>query len=115
MKTPEAYYALAREMLFTAHVDFKAALSDARHANVSLRQLREWRAERIYAAFLRQKNLDGMIFSIQLAEPDKSVAAEAIKNYLKFHAESLGMSWEEYCILHQERTLSRRELQHPNQ
>lgn len=103
MKTPEAYYARAREMFFTAHPDFQSALdelteSDARAANLSLRQLREWHAERIYAAFLRQKNLDGMIFSIQLAEPDKAVAAEAIETYLKSHAESLGMSWEEFCI-----------------
>lgn len=103
MKTPEAYYAQAREMFFTAHPDFQAALdelteSDARAANLSLRELREWHAERIYAAFLRQKNLDGMIFSIQLAEPDKVVAAEAIEAYLKSHAASLGMSWEEFCI-----------------
>ncbi|SUB16270.1 Uncharacterised protein [Pantoea agglomerans] len=56
MKTPEAYYAQAREMFFTAHPDFQSALdelteSDARAANLSLRQLREWHAERIYAAF----------------------------------------------------------------
>ncbi len=67
MKTPEAYYAQARQMFFTAHADFQAALDelteqDARAANMSLRELREWHAERIYAAFLRQKNLDGMIF-----------------------------------------------------
>lgn len=103
MKTPEAYYAQARQMFFTAHADFQAALDeltqqDARAANMSLRELREWHAERIYAAFLRQKNLDGMIFSIQLAEPDKAVAAEAIEAYLRSHAESLGMSWEEFCI-----------------
>jgi hypothetical protein len=103
MKTPEAYYAQARDMFFAAHADFQQALdelteSDARAANLSLRQLREWHAERIYAAFLRQKNLDGMIFSIQLAEPDKAVAAEAIETYLKSHAESLGMTWEEFCI-----------------
>ena len=95
MKTPEAYYAQAREMFFTAHADFQAALdelteSDARHANMSLRQLREWHAERIYAAFLRQKNLDGMIFSIQLAEPDKAVGR----------------------VLHQKRALSGRSRQH---
>ncbi|MBA2814613.1 DUF6388 family protein [Candidatus Pantoea persica] len=95
-------YAQAREMFFTAHPDFQAALdelmeSDARHANMSLRQQREWHAERIYAAFLRQKNLDGMIFSIQLAEPDKAVSVEAIESYLKSHTASLGMSWEEFC------------------
>jgi hypothetical protein len=103
MKTPEEYYAQARTMFFAAHADFQAALdelteSDARAANLSLRQLREWHAERIYAAFLRQKKLDGMLFSIQLAEPDKAVAAEAIETYLKSHAEALGMTWEEFCI-----------------
>ena len=60
MKTPEEYYAQARTLFFAAHADFQAALdelteSDARAANLSLRQLREWHAERIYAAFLRQK------------------------------------------------------------
>lgn len=102
MKTPEAYYAQARTMFFSAHPDFQTALDelteqDAREAAMTLQQLREWHAERIYAAFLRQKNLDGMIFSIQLAEPDKAVAADAIENYLKSHAESLGMTWEAFC------------------
>lgn len=103
MKTPQEYYALARSMFFAAHPDFQAALdelteSDARAANLSLRELREWHAERIYAAFLRQKKLDGMLFSIQLAEPDKAVAAEAIETYLKSHAAALGMTWEAFCI-----------------
>jgi hypothetical protein len=103
MKTPEEYYAQARTMFFAAHPDFQTALdelteSDARQANLSLRELREWHAERIYAAFLRQKKLDGMLFSIQLAEPDKAVAADAIEKYLKSHAEALGMTWEEFCI-----------------
>lgn len=103
MKTPEEYYSLARSLFFTAHPTFQAALdelseSDARAANMSLRELRDWHAERIYAAFIRQKKLDGILFSIQLAEPDKAVAAEAIETYLKSHAESLGMSWEEFCI-----------------
>ncbi|NIF21787.1 DUF6388 family protein [Candidatus Pantoea multigeneris] len=103
MKTPEAYYAQAREMFFTAHPDFQAALDalsadDATAAGMTLEALRAWHAERIYAAFLRQKKLDGMIFSIQLAEPDKAVAADAIEAYLKSHAASLGMSWEEFCI-----------------
>jgi hypothetical protein len=103
MKTPEEYYAQARTMFFAAHPDFQSALdelteSDARQANLSLAQLRDWHAERIYAAFLRQKKLDGMLFSIQLAEPDKAVAADAIEKYLKSHAEALGMTWEEFCI-----------------
>lgn len=103
MKTPEDYYAIAREMFFSAHPDFSAALDeitqqDAQQAGMTLQACRELQAERIYAAFLRQKKLDGMIFSIQLAEPDKAVAAQAIENYLKSHAEALGMSWEEFCI-----------------
>jgi len=45
MKTPEVYYAEARALFFTAHADFQAALdelteSDARAANMSLRELR---------------------------------------------------------------------------
>jgi len=28
MKTPEAYYAQARQMFFTAHADFQAALDE---------------------------------------------------------------------------------------
>lgn len=56
MKTPEEYYAQARTMFFAAHPDFQSALdelteSDARQANLSLAQLRDWHAERIYAAF----------------------------------------------------------------
>jgi hypothetical protein len=39
-----------------------------------------------------------MLFSIQLAEPDKAVAADAIETYLKSHATALGMTWEEFCI-----------------
>ncbi|GAA0473029.1 MULTISPECIES: DUF6388 family protein [Tatumella] len=103
MKTPEQYYAIARDMFFSAHPDFRAALdelsdADAQLAGMTLQQCREMQAERIYAAFLRQKKLDGIIFSIQLAEPDKAVAADAIENYLKSHADALGMSWEEFCI-----------------
>ncbi len=102
MKTPEQYYAVAREMFFAAHPSFSAALeeindADAQLAGMSLEQCRQMQAERIYAAFLRQKKLDGMIFSIQLAEPDKAVAAEAIEAYLKSHANALGMTWEEFC------------------
>jgi Family of unknown function (DUF6388) len=102
MKTPEEYYARAREMFLTAHPDFQAALNelseaDAREAGMTLTALKNLHAERIYAAFLRQKKLDGMLFSIQLAEPDKAVAADAIEAYLKSHAEALGMSWEEFC------------------
>lgn len=103
MKTPEEYYAIARKMFFSAHPDFTAALEEiteqeSQQAGMSLEAYRELQAERIYAAFLRQKKLDGMIFSIQLAEPDKSVAAEAIETYLKSHASALGMTWEEFCI-----------------
>ncbi len=103
MKTPEQYYAIARDMFFSAHPDFRSALdelsdADAQLAGMTLQQCREMQAERIYAAFLRQKKLDGIIFSIQLAEPDKAVAADAIENYLKSHADALGMSWEEFCI-----------------
>lgn len=103
MKTPEQYYVIARDMFFSAHPDFTHALNEiteeeAKQAGMDLETYRALQAERIYAAFLRQKKLDGMIFSIQLAEPDKEVAATAIENYLKSHAEALGMTWEEFLI-----------------
>ncbi|WP_130835303.1 DUF6388 family protein [[Erwinia] mediterraneensis] len=102
MKTPEEYYARARDMFFSAHPDFQQALdeltpADASAAGMTLEALKNLHAERIYAAFLRQKKLDGILFSIQLAEPDKAVAAEAIEAYLKSHAQALGMSWEAFC------------------
>ncbi|WP_437612045.1 DUF6388 family protein [Erwinia sp. V71] len=103
MKTPEEYYALARSMFFQAHPDFQTALDsistqDATAMGVTLEKLKEIQADRIYAAFLRAKKQDAMLFSIQLAEPDKEVAAQAIEKYLRSHAEALGMSWEEFCI-----------------
>lgn len=102
MKTPEQYYTEARQIFFSAHPDFKQALDeitekDACDSGMTLEQLRELHAERIYAAFIRQKQLDGIIFSIQLAETDNQVAAQAIEHYLRSHAEALGMTWEEFC------------------
>jgi len=70
---------------------------DARDNGMTVDQLRNLHAERIYAAFIRQKQLDGIIFSIQLVETDNSVAAQAIETYLRSHAEALGMTWEEFC------------------
>ncbi|MCU5773292.1 DUF6388 family protein [Erwiniaceae bacterium BAC15a-03b] len=103
MKTPEEYYTLARAMFLQAHPDFHAAMEkispqDAQSMGVSLEKLKEIQADRIYAAFLRAKKQDAMLFSIQLAEPDKEVAAQAIEKYLRSHAKALGMSWEEFCI-----------------
>lgn len=102
MKTPEQYYNQAREIFFSAHADFQAALEqitekDARESEMTLQQLRALHAERIYAAFIRQKQLDGIIFSIQLVETDNEVAAQAIESYLRGHAKALGMTWEEFC------------------
>ncbi|MFS2220932.1 DUF6388 family protein [Pantoea sp. B65] len=103
MKTPEEYYTLARAMFLQAHPDFHAAMDkiseqDARAMGVSLEKLREIQADRIYAAFLRAKKQDAILFSIQLAEPNKQVAAQAIEKYLRSHARALGMTWEEFCI-----------------
>jgi len=103
MKTPEEYYTLARAMFLQAHPDFQAGLDkiseqDAKVLGVTQEKLREIQADRIYAAFLRAKKQDAMLFSIQLAEPDKEVAAKAIEKYLRTHAEALGMTWEEFCI-----------------
>ncbi|QKJ87562.1 hypothetical protein PMPD1_2621 [Paramixta manurensis] len=102
MKTPAEYYAIARTLFLSAHPDFRQALGkltaeDAAQMGMSLEQLQEVQADRIYAAFLREKKQDAMLFSIQLAEPDKAVAAQAIENYLKEHAAALGMTWEEFC------------------
>ncbi|MBT0728221.1 DUF6388 family protein [Rosenbergiella australiborealis] len=102
MKTPEQYYAQARDIFFSAHPDFQVALDevtekDARDNGMTVEQLRSLHAERIYAAFIRQKQLDGIIFSIQLVETDNAVAAQAIESYLRSHAEALGMTWEEFC------------------
>ncbi len=102
MKTPEQYYTEARNIFFSAHPDFQAALEDitekdAQDSGMTLQQLRDIHAERIYAAFIRQKQLDGIIFSIQLVETDNEVAAQAIESYLRSHAEALGMTWEEFC------------------
>ena len=102
MKTPEQYYAQARDIFFSAHPDFQVALDevtekDARDNGMTVEQLRNLHAERIYAAFIRQKQLDGIIFSIQLVETDNAVAAQAIEGYLRSHAEALGMTWEEFC------------------
>ncbi|RWR03904.1 hypothetical protein ED28_02640 [[Pantoea] beijingensis] len=103
MKTPEEYYAIARDMFLQAHPDFSAALDkispqDAQSLGMTQERLRAIQADRIYAAFLRAKKQDGILFSIQLAEPNKEVAAQAIERYLRSHAEALGMTWEEFCI-----------------
>ncbi|ARJ43326.1 hypothetical protein B1H58_15650 [Pantoea alhagi] len=102
MKTPQEYYAIARSMFLSAHPDFQAALDgltqqEADGFNMSLAQYRSMQADRFYAAFLRAKNQDAILFSIQLAEPDKEVAIQAIETYLQEHAAALGMTWEEFC------------------
>jgi len=102
MKTPQEYYAIARSMFLSAHPDFQAALDsltqeEADGFKMTLAQYRNMQADRLYAAFLRAKNQDAILFSIQLAEPDKEVAIQAIEAYLKEHAAALGMTWEEFC------------------
>ncbi|WP_075182071.1 DUF6388 family protein [Pantoea sp. 1.19] len=102
MKTPEAYYALAREMFITAYPEVSQALDaltdeEAGALGMTRQALRDWQAERAFAGFLREKKLDGMIFAIQLAEPDKAVAAVAIEGYLRERAAAMGMSWEAFC------------------
>ena len=102
MKTPQEYYAIARSMFLSAHPDFQAALNnltqeEADELNMTLAQYRNTQADRLYAAFLRAKNQDAILFSIQLAEPNKEVAMQAIEAYLKEHAAALGMTWEAFC------------------
>ncbi|MCX8959936.1 hypothetical protein EHW64_01745 [Erwinia psidii] len=103
MKTIEAYYAIAKRLFLEAHPEIKAAIADlseedAATSGMSLPQLQAMQTDRAYCAFTREKKLDGMLFAIQLAEPDKVVAAQAIEAYLHQHAAALGMSWEAFCI-----------------
>ncbi|MBN1085464.1 hypothetical protein JNO12_11745 [Erwinia aphidicola] len=102
MKTVE-YYAIAKDLFLEAHPDLKAGIENltaeqASTMGMSVEQLRELQKERAYAAYVREKKLDGVLFAIQLAEPDKAVMVDAIEAYLHSHAEALGMSWEEFCI-----------------
>jgi len=103
MKTVEEYYALAKDLFLEAHPTLKAGIENltpeqAATMNMSVEQLREMQKDRAYAAYVREKKLDGVLFAIQLAEPDKAVMVEAIETYLRAHAEALGMTWEEFCI-----------------
>ncbi|VTT28604.1 Uncharacterised protein [Klebsiella pneumoniae] len=103
MKTVEEYYAIAKDLFLEAHPELKAGIENltaeqASTMGMSVEQLRELQKERAYAAYVREKKLDGMLFAIQLAEPDKAVMVDAIEAYLHSHAEALGMSWEEFCI-----------------
>lgn len=103
MKTVEEYYAIAKEVFLAAHPELKAGIENltaeqASSLGMSVEQLRELQKDRAYAAYVREKKLDGVLFAIQLAEPDKNVMADAIETYLRAHAEALGMSWEAFCI-----------------
>ncbi|WP_147198526.1 DUF6388 family protein [Pantoea sp. MBD-2R] len=103
MKTIEEYYTAATALFLEAHPDIKSGIAtlseeDAAKMGLSLPQLQRMQTDRAYAAFTREKKLDGMLFAIQLAEPDKEVAAQAIEAYLREHAAALGMTWEAFCI-----------------
>lgn len=103
MKTIEEYYAIAKGLFLEAHPEIKADIAglsaeNAEQSGMSLPQLQALQTDRAYAAFIREKKLDGMLFAIQLAEPDKETAALAIETYLREHAAALGMSWEAFCI-----------------
>ncbi|CCG87582.1 hypothetical protein EPIR_2217 [Erwinia piriflorinigrans CFBP 5888] len=103
MKTVEEYYAIAKERFLEAHPTLKSGIENltteqAATLGMSLQQLQSIQKDRAYAAWVREKKLDGVLFAIQLAEPDKEVMVAAIEQYLHTHAEALGMSWEEFCI-----------------
>jgi len=94
MKTIEEYYTAATALFLEAHPDIKSGIAtlseeDAAKMGLSLPQLQRMQTDRAYAAFTREKKLDGMLFAIQLAEPDKEVAAQAIEAYLREHAAAL--------------------------
>ncbi|BCQ35492.1 hypothetical protein ERHA54_29990 [Erwinia rhapontici] len=103
MKTVEEYYAIAKDLFLEAHPTLKAGIENltadqAATLGMTVEQLQSMQKDRAYAAYVREKKLDGMLFAIQLAEPDKAVMVNAIEAYLHTHAEALGMSWEEFCI-----------------
>lgn len=102
MKTLSQYYDEACQIFFSAHPHYQQALDelteqDAEQAGLSLSDFTALHQQRIYAAFLRQKKLDGIIFSIQLVETDKELALQAIEYYLRQHAEGQGLSFEAFC------------------
>ncbi|PIJ48335.1 hypothetical protein BL250_14095 [Erwinia sp. OLTSP20] len=102
MKSIEEYYSIARQMFLLAYPQLAADIdaltdSDATSMGMTLAQLKTLQADRAWAAFVREKKLDGMLFAIQLAEPDKALAAQAIERYLRDHARALGVSWETFC------------------
>ncbi|OON40572.1 hypothetical protein BTJ39_09220 [Izhakiella australiensis] len=106
MKTTADYYVIARQMFLQAYPHIAAEIdslsdSDAESMGITLPQLKNLQADRAWAAYVREKKLDGMLFAIQLAEPDKQLAAQAIERYLRDHAAALGVSWEEFCRLNQ--------------
>ena len=81
MKTVEEYYAIAKELFLEAHPTLKSGIENltseqAATLGMSLEQLRSMQKDRAYAAWIREKKLDGMLFAIQLAEPDKEVMVE---------------------------------------
>jgi len=103
MKTVEEYYAIAKEIFLEAHPELKAGIANltedqAATMSMTVEQLQALQKDRAYAAYVREKKLDGVLFAIQLAEPDKEVMVEAIETYLHSHAEALGLTWEEFCI-----------------
>lgn len=103
MKTVEEYYAIAKEIFLEAHPELKAGIANltedqAATMGMTVEQLQALQKDRAYAAYVREKKLDGVLFAIQLAEPDKEVMVEAIETYLHSHAEALGLTWEEFCI-----------------
>jgi len=103
MKTVEEYYAIAKDLFLEAHPELKAGIENltaeqADSIGMTVEQLKSLQKDRAYAAYVREKKLDGVLFAIQLAEPDKAIMVEAIETYLHSHAEALGLSWEEFCI-----------------
>ena len=103
MKTIEEYYAIAKDIFLEAHPDLKHGIENlteeqAATMGMTVSQLQALQKDRAYAAYVREKKLDGMLFAIQLAEPDKNIMVEAIETYLHDHAAALGLTWEEFCI-----------------
>ena len=102
MKNFDEYYRAARDIFIASQPDAQAEIDkldpqQATAVGLSLTEYQQFLAERYYAAFLNKKQLDGIIFSIQLVETDKHQAAIAIEAYLRQQAEVQGLSFDAFC------------------
>lgn len=102
MKSFDEYYRAARDIFIASQPDKQAEIDkitsqQVAETGLSVTEYKQFLADRCYATFLNQKQLDGIIFSIQLVETDKQQAAMAIEAYLRQQAELQGLSFDAFC------------------